>query len=259
MRFLLLALSATLLAGFASFAAATTPIQLTTATGVCTFVADSYTTSPLSATGTWGPGCPGYVPTTPPDTPPTTTGCPAPVFATRQASTGVKFGTKPSTYALQTADQVFNADPVKSAVAFPWLGNRAVSMMVNANQYLALPFTIPSNLSTSMAGRFGFFDTNYLGAPPFPGSNGVAYSVSACPGDFSSTLPAACKAQWSGQDGGFITFVAPEIPDPTHALCKVERGKTYYLNIITSTLDAPTASKCSGSACTASMSYFRLQ
>jgi len=262
MRSLLLALTATLLAGFSSFAAATTPITLTTATGVCTFNADSYTTSPMTAKGAWGPGCPGNLPpvvTPPPSTPPAPSTCPTPVFATRQQTIGVKFGVKPSIYNLQSADQVFNADPVLSAVAFPWGGNRAVSMMVNASQYVALPFTVPSNLGTSMAGRFGFFDTNYIGAPPFPGGNGVSYSVSQCPGDFSSALPAGCKAQWSGQDGGYITIVAPEIADPTNALCKLQRGKTYYLNIIDAGLDSPTTNKCSGSACTASIAYFRLQ
>jgi hypothetical protein len=262
MRSLLLALTATVLAGVSSFATATTPIQLTTATGVCTFNADTYTTSPLSAKGAFGPGCPGYVPpvtTPPPTTPPTTSTCPTPVFATRQQTLGVKFGVKPSIYNLQSADQVFNADPLGLVAAFPWAGNRAVSMMVNASQYVALPFTVPSNISASMAGRFGFFDTNYIGSPAFPPGNGVSYSVSQCPGDFSTALPAACKAQWNGQDGGYITVVAPEIADPTNALCKLQRGKTYYLNIIDAGLTAPITNKCTGSACTASIAYFRLQ
>ena len=223
----------------------------------------------ISASGAWGPGCPGYVApptttpptTTPPTTtPPTTTpgNCAAPVFQTRQASANVKFGTKAGTYALSTADAVFNVMPTVAATAFPWIGNRAVSMIVNANQYLALPFTVPANLPANYAGRFGSFDTNYLGAPPFSGA--VAYSVSPCAGDFSSAVPPACKRQWNGADGEYLTFVAPEIGDAGGQLCKLERGKTYYLNIITSPLATPTTNKCAnGGNCTVSMSYFRLQ
>jgi hypothetical protein len=182
----------------------------------------------------------------------------SPVLGTRQPLLQVHWSAIKST-SVTKFDEFFDDVPGAPASAFPQTGNRSVTFAQISGQYVALPFTVPANLPTSMAARAGAFDTNYLPnfTPGFPANNGISYSVSQCAGDFN--VPAACKKQWSGQDGDYLTFGAPEISDPTETICKLERGKTYYLNLITTTLDALATPKCAGSSCAVSMSYFRLQ
>lgn len=179
--------------------------------------------------------------------------CGAPPYPTRQFLVGVAYSTKGRGVA-QTADEAFRLSPLAPVVPFPWIGNRSNTFSLQTSQYVAFPFTVPNNLSPTWAGRFSAFDTNYMGFPPFPELNGISYSVSTCPGDF--TVEDACKAQWSGQDGAPITIVSPEIPDPTHALCKLQRNRTFYLSIISATILAPNIPACLGVNCAASISYF---
>jgi len=240
-----------------SLANAATPIPLPTAAGVCQFQADSYTTSPLSARGAFGPGCPGYVAPAPVPVDSGSPGnCPAPIYAQRQATINTKFGTG-SAVPRSTGDQIFAVNAATAATAFPWAGNRSVTLAINAYQYAAIPIMVPANLPSTFAGRFGFFDTNYLGSPPFPGNNGALYSVSPCPGDFSASLPAACRKQWTGADGDYLTVVGPGVPPA--GLCPITPGKTYYLNIVNGALAAPSGNTCAGATCAVSMAYFRLQ
>lgn len=180
--------------------------------------------------------------------------CPSPAFATRQYNVNVKFGTKAGTYMLQTEPEVFKDTPTGKVIPFPQVGNRAVSFAVTSNQYVALEFTAPA---TKFASRFGMFDTNYLGTPAFPPNNGISYSVSTCAGEINVVNP-ACKAQWNGADGTYLTVASADVADPTNQLCKLEAGKTYYLNITTSTLAQPSVSACANTNCAVSMSYFRV-
>ena len=162
-------------------------------------------------------------------------------------------GSHPFTY-----DEVFNEAPGTTVEAFPQVGNRAVSFALESGKYVALRFKTPSNLGASVGGNWGAFSTNYIfQGPPFPSSNGVSYAVSQCPGSFD--VASACKGQWNGTEGSYIAFAAPEASDPYHLLCKLERGKDYYLNIITAPLASPQVSACGGSSCAVSISYTRLQ
>jgi len=181
-----------------------------------------------------------------------------PVFPTRANTVGVKYGNRAGIFVQSSHDQVFNDDPSTSVEGFPQLGNRSVSFQLSGGQYLALPFTVPANMTTSAAGQWGAFDTNYIGGA-WPTNNGISYSISQCPGDFSAALSSACKKQWTGQDGDYLVYAAPEVSDPTGSLCKLTRGKTYYLNVITGTLANPTTPQCTSGQCAVSMSYFRLQ
>lgn len=248
------ALFIALAAGCVAPAYAATPIPLTTPAGVCQFQADSYTTSPLSARGSFGPGCPGYV-APPPSGGALPGSCPPPVFAQRQIQVNTKFGQNGAPALKTTGDQIFNFGATTATTPFPWVGNRSVTLGANANQYIAIPFDVPANLPPRYAGQFGFFDTNYLGSPPFPDGNGAAYSVSTCPGDFS--VPPECKKQWSGQDGDYIVISGPGNTD--RGICHITPGRTYYLNIVNGTVAAPATNKCAGSTCAVSMAYFRLQ
>lgn len=181
-----------------------------------------------------------------------------PVFPTRQSSITVYYGTHGSA-SVTTFDQFYDDTAGPPTASFPQQGNRAVGFAQNTRQYVALPFTVPATLSATLAARMGAFETNYIpfAGVNFPANNGISYSVSRCPGDFN--VGAACKRQWSGQDGAYLTVSAPEVSDPTGALCKLERGATYYLNVVTGTLAAPGIPQCSAATCAVSLSYFRLQ
>jgi len=115
-----------------------------------------------------------------------------PVFSTRVPTVSVKFGNRAGVFPESDHDHVFNDDPNSAVEAFPQLGNRSISFQLSGNQYVALPFTVPANLGTNTAGEWGAFDTNYIGGA-WPTNNGISYSLSQCPGDFSASLPAACK------------------------------------------------------------------
>lgn len=257
MRRTLLVLFAVLLTVLSSVAACTTPILLTTSSGACTFNATSYTATPVfSATGSFGVGCPGYVP--PVDPPVNPPGVCVPPYASRQQTTNAKSNpSKPGGSGLLTADQVFNSDYTRPPTPFPWIGNRSPTIAVNANQYLALPINVLANTPQRAAGRFGFFDTNFGGAGAFPTGNGSTYSISTCPGDFN--VAPACKKQWTGQDGDYLVWAMPEEPDPTRVLCHLQRGQIYFLNIINGTIAKPGTSTCSGATCAHSISYFKDQ
>jgi hypothetical protein len=84
----------------------------------------------------------------------------------------------------------------------------------------------------------------------------VSYSVSQCPGNFD--VPSGCKSEWNGNEGVDLLAIAPEVADPNHHYCKLERGKTYYLNIVTAQLGSLQTSACSGGTCAASISYSRV-
>lgn len=160
----------------------------------------------------------------------------------RQPTVFVKYGNKPGMLSCTTEEQVFNISMTAPVQAFPQVGNRSVSFTIGPGQYAALPFLVPTTMSAVSAGSFGAFDTNYLGTPPFP--KHINYSISLTPGDFNPS--SVCKASWTGQDGEYLVWAAPEVPD---AVCKLQRGKTYYLNITTD----------SDVNATVSMAYFRLQ
>lgn len=172
--------------------------------------------------------------------------CPAPISSTRQNQVYVKYGTKPGLFMANTHDQVFNVSGTTYPIQpFPQTGNRAVSFAVSTGQYVALPFQVGASMSARSFGYWGAFDTNYLGSPSFPAN--IKYSLSQCPGDF--TVSAACQNHWNGADGNYLTWRAPEVPDPTGAACPLERGKTYYLNIF--------VEGCATGNCGVSISYVR--
>lgn len=177
--------------------------------------------------------------------------CPSPVTGTRQPSSSVR-------YYISGGGSSFNGDFTNynnvfaynggNPIPFPGGSNVTLSYTAQANQYVAMAFTVPSNLSTTATGNWGFHATGASGGT-------ASMSLSLCPGDFSASLPASCKGQWNGSENTAIIWESPEVTDPYNQGCRLTRGKTYYLNVIQGTLADPATTTCTGASCGLGLNY----
>lgn len=128
---------------------------------------------------------------------------------------------------------------------FPGNGNNnSIFFSMQTNAYIALKFTVPNDLSSTELFEFQFVQTGFL-----PQNTLSSMSISECEGDFKQSLSASCKAQWDGNDGGAIQLAASDYNDPWNIVCKLTRGKTYYLNFVGATLANPSAPVCQTGTC----------
>ncbi|HZX91982.1 MAG TPA: hypothetical protein VFE67_15195 [Rudaea sp.] len=121
----------------------------------------------------------------------------------------------------------------------PWPGaSPGIKPVVDiaANQYLAMGFVVPAGLSIAPL----YF--NVGSASPL-----VAMTISECPGDFGQA-GTHITSQWcksDRNDGGVQTLLTAG----TGPQCHLTPGKTYYLNLIDSTLPAANGTTAPASAC----------
>lgn len=212
---LILVTAIVLSCGAVSAQCAPTNIPLTTPAGVCTFIADSYTTVPPSAKGNFGPGCPGYVPPG---------GGGDPVVCS--ANPGVRLPSVKATWngsglPATTANALkwstlLGYDPNnKIEHEFPVGTTYLVSMPAGLGTYIGMEFTTATNFSPTAAGSFSVSQT---------GMTGIAdMSLSQCPGDFTGGGNRFCK----GTKGEGAMFAW----GPGLTSCPIKPGAKYYLNI----------------------------
>lgn len=128
---------------------------------------------------------------------------------------------------------------------FPGNGrNSTLIFSMQTNYYIALKFTVPTDFPSTSIFELQFVQTGFL-----PQNTVSSMSISECEGDFKASLPAVCKTQWDGNDGGVVQFAAPDYDDPWNTVCKLTRGKTYYLNFVGATLTSPSTPTCQTGSC----------
>lgn len=176
---------------------------------------------------------------------PPTSGCIAPAGLTRLDTAYVEFNYTVSNGRVVDAthfEQIFGystADvPVRS---FPGTANLNQRVFLSRNGYVALQFTVPSDLALNTIGAFRFEETQ-------PQSNPARMSmtISKSCGDFSPTATApltnSCVLNNSPTNGNVIWGYAPG----TSSICQLQPGETYFLNILHASLDAPLTTYCEG-------------
>lgn len=112
---------------------------------------------------------------------------------------------------------------------FPGL-RQARQIFSNRNEYIAMQFTVPSDISSSAEGAWAWVTPQQV--PSFTGLN--LQTISRCPGDFNEQLiedemGANCylkqsglspTVRWAIQGGG------------SSSRCLLQPGETYYLNVL---------------------------
>jgi len=193
----------------------------------------------------------------PPPPPPPPGDCSAspPAMPSRVFSLSVKYPRSGGAYYRTTNMRDYNdmlgvvippsGDGPPTFKAFPGNGlNQSIFFSMQTNYYIALKFTVPNDFSSTKVFAIQFVQTGFM-----PQNTLSSMSVSECEGDFKQSLPASCTAQWDGNDGGLITMVGDDYPDPYGTLCKLTRGKTYYLNFVGATLANPSTPVCQTGTC----------
>jgi len=121
--------------------------------------------------------------------------------------------------------------------------------LVNVNQRLYLPrhafaamrFTVPADLTPGTAGLFRFEETQPQTVPAR-----MSMTISSECADFSTTptvpLSAGCVVSNMAAGGNLSWIVDGTAP----GYCRLERGRTYYLNVLHASLTAPLTTYCGG-------------
>jgi hypothetical protein len=137
------------------------------------------------------------------------------------------FGTSSGTAAPDTSDP--------TGFGFPGTNATSFRLVMLPNRFTSLKFRVPDN--TAWLGEVGSF-IFALGQAP------VSAVIAPCPGQFNTDpnfpVPAACSGGTKLDINWIITSGATEA-------CKLEPGRTYYLNLVHGTAEEPTVSSCSTS------------
>ncbi|HRQ64835.1 MAG TPA: hypothetical protein PKZ76_08230 [Xanthomonadaceae bacterium] len=166
----------------------------------------------------------------PPPPPPGCVGATWPDGYARATTSTIKFNN----------NQVQNVDATQFASVFkgisetttPWPGNGSTrSVRVPRTGFIAMQFTIPLG-STFTTWRLLQEDHGDSSAPRRP----ATVTVSQCPGHFNLTgenaLDPRCIFYPDSVQGQFVTAVVNNAATHGGSTCPVQRGLTYYLNII---------------------------
>lgn len=178
------------------------------------------------------------VSTTPPP------GCIAPAGLTRQTVGTVAYNNTVSRNEdLTRFENVFGHDNSGGPYRlFPGTANLNQRIYIVKNRYVALQFTVPANFPAGTYGQFRFEETQ-----PQTNPARMSYTISKSCGDFSATATAPLTARCIVNNGPpNSTLLWAYDPAATQA-CLLERGQTYYLNIVHASLASPTSSYCVGS------------
>lgn len=214
------------LALFACARAATT-VTLTTPAGVCHFEAASFTSTPPGAVGTFGVGCPGYVPPDqPPVNPPTACGAVPPG---RISSIREKFIPSNLTRTIDATnyDALFGTVPGTGgapgyAPPREWPGyggNVTVLTFPGATNYAAFKFHTPALLTKTKAGAWAYAGTG--------STTTGTMSVSQCPGVFDATAQGWCYG--SGGEGHGVSY--GNTAANARFTCGLKPDTDYFLNL----------------------------
>lgn len=225
---LILVLAIVLSCGAVSAQCAPTNIPLTTPAGVCTFIADSYTTVPPSAKGKWGPDCPGYIAPPPPpgSCGPEPAGRKLPTyqitFVPQNVKSFVNSGKYSSTFGWVPAPSTY---PTSEDAALAWPGVPVTSTITvslpPSGSYVALEFTTPAAMTSKLSGAYVFNQTG--------SSITGTMSIDPCPGVFSAPKQGRCWG--SGGEGQGVSFASSTYASSDRPLmCILQPGTKYYLN-----------------------------
>jgi hypothetical protein len=174
---------------------------------------------------------------------PPTTGCIAPAGLTRLSTAYVEFNytvsngrTTDATHFESVFGYTTDGAPLQS---FPGVVNVNQRLFMPRNYYAALAFTVPSNLTPLTTGAFRLEETQPQTSPAR-----MSMTISKSCGDFgvnaTAPLTNACVLNNSPVNGNILWGYAPGNP----AICQLQPGETYYLNIIHAPLSAPLSTYC---------------
>ncbi len=137
------------------------------------------------------------------------------------------------TFGYSTAD-----GPLRT---FPGTPNINQRVFMPRNSYVAMQFTVPSDLTVMTTGAFRFEETQ-----PQTNPARMSMTISKSCGDFSPTptapLTSACVLNNAMANGNLLWGYAPGYAQ----VCQLQPGETYFLNIIHASLNAPLATYCEG-------------
>lgn len=123
---------------------------------------------------------------------------------------------------------------------FPGTNTGTISTFITRDKYVSLQFRAPTN--TLWNGRTGYYSFVVN-----PQNLGFSAAIAPCPGQFDSDplypIQFACKGEALFQDINWV------ITNGNTNGCKLEPGKTYYLNMIHAPRATPDQSSCPGSSC----------
>ena len=141
------------------------------------------------------------------------------------------FGFSPNTYPIGAGDTL--------GYGFPGTNTGTLVTSIPKNKYISLQFRAPSN--TIWEARQGSFS--------FQSQSGVALSAAfaPCPGQFDNDANFPLMG-YTCTGTSLSNAIWRTTAYPTQG-CKLEPGKTYYLNIIQADRSNPTQSYCGGSSC----------
>jgi hypothetical protein len=140
---------------------------------------------------------------------------------------------------LTLFENVFGHNPGGTNRLFPGTANINQRIMMQTDQYVALKFTVPSNLPSQTWGQFRFEETQ-------PGTLRMSYTISKTCGDFSATAVAPLTAKCIVDNGPVNSALAWGYWPGSTQLCQLTPGESYYLNIIQAPLSNLPNSYCSG-------------
>lgn len=120
---------------------------------------------------------------------------------------------------------------------FPGTAGLNQSITIGGNTFIAMRFTVPSNLAAGTSGLIARGETVFNGNP-----GPVTFTISKTCGDFSLTpvapLNAKCARQVNTLGDGVPWGYSPS--GTSAVFCPLERGQTYYLNILYGAANATT-------------------
>jgi len=170
-----------------------------------------------------------------------TAGCIAPIGLTRLEQAYVEFNYTVNNGIDQDARHFANIygyfDDVTPLKPYPGVINLNRRPFIPPGYYIAMQFTVPSNLAIGTAGRYRFEETQ-------PQALTMSYTLSKSCGDFRVTpqapLSPFCTTNGGAPGAALVWIVGASVP----GLCRLERGETYYLNLVHATLETPLISTC---------------
>ncbi|WP_257387044.1 hypothetical protein [Tahibacter caeni] len=171
--------------------------------------------------------------------------CVAPAGLTRSTLAYVEFnysgGAGRTTDATQFGSIFGYFDETTPLRGFPGLVNVNQRLFLPRHAYAAMRFTVPATLTPGTAGLFRFEETQPQTVPAR-----MSITISEACGDFSATpavpLSVGCAVSDMSAGGNLSWIVDGTAP----GFCRLERGRTYYLNVIHAGLTAPLNSYCAG-------------